>query len=463
MRGVLLLLLLLLLAPAVAVGQTTTTPDSEFNLRTPPPQTIPSAPRTEFPVPVPAARRPVQLFDFHPLIGVSEEYTDNFNRTVGNRQNNFRSMLSPGINVLMDAGFLTGEATYTISGFYDTAVDEPGYFNTFAGRLSWEATPRLKLNLAGGVSQNDEPSRADSLGLRQERRKFTTSNASLGADWSVGGNVTASPYYRFLHFDDESGPQTTTQFAGGNISTSIYQIHTLTVGYEYVMSTTLHATTGTSDSDLHGHRFSGSFSRDISQRMTAGVSGGYAFRTQDARGSNAETNFQLWNVSLFDNYALPKLIEFRLSIGVSKLSTERDPFVSTSSSLAYWFGQAVATVAVVRGLSETFDGGQNQGVVKTTGATGSLAYSFTPSLSGLASVAYHENEFTGVGGTPTATAVGTSPTRTERVLVGSIGLTFQIVRWLSSSLLYSYSRTTSNDVDGEIRENRVRASLNFIF
>src|SRR5207245_982790 len=209
---------------------------------------------------------------------------------------------------------------------------------------------RLKLNLAGGVSQNDEPSQADSLGLRQERRKFTTSNASLGADWSVIGNVTASPYYRFLHFDDESGPQTTTQFAGGNISTSIYQIHTLTVGYEYVMSTTLHATTGASDSDLHG----------------------YAFRTLDARGPDAETNFQLWNVSLFDNYALPKLIEFRLSIGVSKLSTERDPFVSTSSSLAYWFGQAVATVAVVRGLSETFDGGQNQGVVKTTGATGSL-------------------------------------------------------------------------------------------
>jgi len=120
-------------------------------------------------------------------------------------------------------------------------------------------------------------------------------------------------------------------------------------------------------------------------------------------------------------------------------------------------------VAVVRGLSETFDGGQNQGVVKTTGATGSLAYSFTPSLSGLASVAYHQNEFTGVGGTPTTTAVGTSPTRTERVLVGSIGLTFQIVRWLSTGLHYSYSRTTSNDVDGEIRENRVRASLNFIF
>src|SRR5436305_13598334 len=105
MRGVLLLLLLLLLAPAVAVGQTTTTPDSEFNLRTPPPQTIPSAPRTEFPVPAPAARRPVQLSDFHPPIGVSEEYTDNSTRPVTNRQDNFRSILPPGMNVRMDPGF----------------------------------------------------------------------------------------------------------------------------------------------------------------------------------------------------------------------------------------------------------------------------------------------------------------------------------------------------------------------
>src|SRR5438445_2396866 len=403
MRGV--LLLLLLLAPAVAVGQTTTTPDSEFNLRTPPPQTIPSAPRTEFPVPVPAARRPVQLFDFHPLIGVSEEYTDNFNRTVTNRQDNFRSMLSPGMNVLMDAGFLTGQATYTISGFYDTAVDEPGYFNRFAGRLSWEATPRLKLNVRGLVSQNDEPSQADSLGLRQERRKFTTSNASLGADWNVSGNVTASPYYRFINFSDESGLQTTTQSVGTNVSTSIYQIHTLTVGYEYLTSTTLHATPGTGigDSDLHGHQFRASFSRDISQRMTAGISGGYGFRTGDERGPDAETNFRLWNVSLFDNYVLPNRIEIRVNIGVSKLSSESDPIVSTSSSLSYWFGEAVATVAVVSGLSETFAGGLNQGVVKTTGATGSFTYPFTPSFRGLARVAYHQNEFTGIGVAATTT------------------------------------------------------------
>jgi len=246
-----------------------------------------------------------------------------------------------------------------------------------------------------------------------------------------------------------------------NVSTSIYQIHTLTVGYAYLESTTSNATTGTStgDSDIHGHQFSASFSRDISQRMTAGISGGYAFRTQDVRGPDAETNYRVWNVSLFDNYALPNRIEIRVNIGVTKLSTE-DPFVSTVSSLSYWFGQAVASVGVVRGLSETFSGGQNQGVVKTTGATGSLTYPFTPSFRGVASVAYHENEFTAIGGAPATTALGA---RTEKVLVGSIGVTFQILRWLGSGLGYSYSSTTASNVDGDIVENRVTASLNFAF
>ena len=112
------------------------------------------------------------------------------------------------------------------------------------------------------------------------------------------------------------------------------------------------------------------------------------------------------------------------------------------------------------GSSETFSGTLNQGVVETTGVTGSFTYSFTPSFRGLAGVSYYENDFTGVGGTP---GIGTSTPRTERVLGGSIVLTFQILRWLNSSLEYTYSRTTQSDVDGQITENRVRASLNCAF
>ena len=140
MVAVFVVLLLVGAGPAVAGAQTTgtTTPPSaaDFNLRTPPAPTIPSRPEIVFPVPPPPAARPVQLFEFHPLAGVSEEYTDNFNRTVRNRTENFRTSVSPGMSVQMDAGMLTGLATYTISGFHDSSIDELGYFNVFAGRLT---------------------------------------------------------------------------------------------------------------------------------------------------------------------------------------------------------------------------------------------------------------------------------------------------------------------------------------
>jgi hypothetical protein len=65
----------------------------EFDPRTPPPQTIPSRPEITFPV-TPPGKRPVHLFELPPLIGLSEEYTDNFNLTPSNHKSNFRSMLS---------------------------------------------------------------------------------------------------------------------------------------------------------------------------------------------------------------------------------------------------------------------------------------------------------------------------------------------------------------------------------
>src|SRR6266850_7126261 len=112
MVAVFVLLLLIVAGPSVAGAQTTgtSTPPStsDFNPRTPPAPTIHSGPEIVFPVPPPAAARPVQLFEIHPLVGVSEEYTDNFNRTVRNRTENFRTSVSPGMSVQMDAGTLTG-------------------------------------------------------------------------------------------------------------------------------------------------------------------------------------------------------------------------------------------------------------------------------------------------------------------------------------------------------------------
>jgi len=469
MVAVFVLLLLIVAGPSVAGAQTTgtSTPPStsDFNPRTPPAPTIHSGPEIVFPVPPPAAARPVQLFEIHPLVGVSEEYTDNFNRTVRNRTENFRSSVSPGVSVQMDAGTVTGLATYTISGFHDSSLDELGYFNVFAGRLSWDATPRLKLTATGALNQSDAPGQADRLGLRIERRKFTGTNGSVAADWSLD-SVTLSPYYRLSLFSEDSGADTISHTLGLSTSVTLFRIHTLTLGYEHLTSETSATAGPGTESETNGHQFTVAFSRDVSERTAVGITGSYAFRTQDEKRPDAETDFRRWAAGAFANYSIPGTIALRINVGVSQLTTDRsdfDPVLSSSSSLSYWFGQAVVGVTFERGYSETFAEGQNQGVVLTTGGGVSLYYPFTPAFGGRVNIAYRENEFTGIGGTPTAITTGGSNTRTDKVLTATIGVSYQILRWLGTSLDYSYSLTDSSDVDGDIKENRVRLALNFAF
>lgn len=475
MAGVLVLLLLALL-PGVAAGQITQPPpptrqqqEIEAEVRTPPPATIPSAPRILLPPPTPPGARPVQLFEFHPGVSVSEEYSDNFNRTPRSRQENFRSTLAPALTVLLDSGFLTGLATYSLAGSYDTSLpDELSLFNSLVGRLSLEATPRLKLTATEALTQSDQPDQADRLGLRQARRKFTSNAFSLGAVYSIA-NVDLMPSYRLSTFSEDDGGETTSHTIGASASTVVLKTNTVTLGYEYLKTDTTEgdsSTTSTtalpgSRTQTTGHRVSGSVAHQITERSTVGVSGAYAWRAQDKTNPASETDFTQRTVSLFNSYVIPNTIALRGSIGVSQLTggtASGDPLLSTSSTLSYWFGQAVATLGVERGFSETFAETENNGVVQTTGYTGSLSYPFTPSFKGLASVSYRENEVTGVGST-----TGTGP-RTDNVLTGTLSFSYQILRWLGSTLEYRYSETSSTDPDRDnIKENRLKLVLTASF
>jgi hypothetical protein len=474
-----LVLLLCLLLPGLAAGQTTQPPSRteqqqqiETDVRTPPPPTIPSTPRIPLPAPPPEAVRPVQLFELRPGVGLSEEYSDNFNRSARNKQENFRTTLSPALTVLLNAGFLTGRAAYTLAGSYDSSLpDELSLFNSLSGRLSLEATPRLKLNASYGLTQSDQPSQADRLGLRQERQKFTSNAVSLDALYSLA-NVDLKPYYRLSSFSQDEGSDTTSHAIGASASTVVFKTNTVTLGYEYLKSESEQGGSGATGattlpetrSQITGHQVNGSVARELTPRSTVGVSGAYSMRTQERTNPASESDFSQRTVSLFNSYVIPNTIALRGSIGVSQLigdTSSGQPLLSTSSSLSYWFGQAVASLSMERGFSETFSEGENRGVVQTTGYSGSLSYPFTPSFSGRASVSYRENEVTGVGATGSSTGSGA---QTDNVLTGTISFSYQILRWLGSTLEYNYSKTSSSEADRDnITENRFKLALTASF
>ena len=80
--------------------------------------------------------------------------------------------------------------------------------------------------------------------------------------------------------------------------------------------------------------------------------------------------------------------------------------------------------------------GQNFGIVQTSGYSGSFLYTFTPLLSGNAQVAYTTNSSTGVG--------NNSSSPDSNTLTAGAGLNWRILRWLSSTLQYTYTLQSSS-------------------
>jgi hypothetical protein len=465
-----LVLLLLLSLPGIAAGQAPIVPPSPaagaeiiIDPRTPPPATIPSAPEIIVPVLPPEARRPAKIFDIRPSLGISEEYSDNFNQTRENKVSNFRSAITPGLLVLFDRAFLTGQAAYTPTAFYDTADDTAGLNHAFTGHIAWQATPRLRLSASDAFAHTDEPSRADRLELRRGREKFTTNVFSLTSDYHLEP-YTLQGHYRHSFFSSDDST-TISHTPGVTGSVNLARINTLTLGYEYLASeTTVEGTptatsvslfgTPTEDTTTTGHQVTGTYSREVSRLLTAGVTAVYALREQDR--STDTTDFTRKSVSLFTNYVLPEKFVVRGNIGVAQLGSDNKVLLITNSDLSYYLGRAVFGLRAERGFSETFEQGQNFGVVETSAVSGSVRYEFTPLLSALVSGTYRENKFTGEGG-------GSQAGRDDETIIARANLTYQIFRWLSATLDYTHTDTKSSDALASYLENRVRLALTASF
>jgi hypothetical protein len=430
-----------------------------------PPATIPSAPQRVLPEALGVP--PTAVFQLQSGVTFSEEYTDNFNLTRTDKESNFRSSLSPALRLIINSAFTKGVIGYTFSPSHDSSTDDVQYFQSLLGQVTWEANPRWRLTLADVLTRSDQPADADRLGLRQQRQTFTSNTFALTSDYLIG-TIATQQYYRLSMFDNEDGAKTTSHVAGLSATVPLYSTNSLTSGYEYLTSETDEGGGDGPISDrsrqfgdeTSGHRVTAAFTRQVSTLRSVGLASSYAFRrVTDDSGDN---DFQLWNVSAFTKYTLPGRLTLRGSLGLSGLVGESGisdgPNVSTASSLTYQFVRTIVVLSLDRGFSETFSDGENFGVVKTEGATGSLSYSFTPNVSGTVSGFYRRNRFTDAG------SVDSSDGDRTQNWGGALALSWRIWRSILVDLSYTYLKYKDQDnADNNYSENRVRAGLSLSF
>ena len=436
--------------PAVERGPTPIPTDP--SLPTPPSPSIPSG--VPFPLPPLQAvvARPGPLFEVHPFVTLSEEYTDNFRLTADDKEDNFRTSLAPGLTLIVRGGRTTGVMSASLAVTHDTITDEVRAIITgvLGGELSYEVTPRLRLTVSDFFTRSDEPALSDRLNLRRERSTYASNTLTASADWLIG-RVSTREYYRWTTFFSDQ--DTETHALGASASTLILPRTTLSAGYEH-----LRTDSDGAGGDLVGHEFTASVGRSIGNFASAGVSGSYALRSSTDGNGDSVNDFTRWSAAVFGSYGLPGRWSLSASLGYSQV--ERDDGrtfsgITSTASLSYFFARAVASLVYEQGFSETFATGENFGVVQTRGLTASLSAPLTPAITGVARAFYRENEFTGVGGGPADT--------TEETWGGSLGFSVQILRWLNMGLDYTHRRISASARGGEIVENLARVSFTAAF
>jgi hypothetical protein len=434
---------------------------------------------------------PVALFEFHPSLMLREEYSDNFFLEPGRGVSNFRTTIGPGFTALANTAKTQGAASARLDVAFDTAEDtrRQNFFPNISASVQHTPEPRLRLSLIETLASGDDSSQSDRTGIRAaERRQYYTNSLTLAADWQIDQIATRAYYANSFSIGSSTSgasqnldDRQVSHVLGLGASAPVGITNTVRVGYELSLSQ------GSTDS--LGHFFTASFFRQLSLYSTAGISTSYSVQSRD--------NSTVWNVSLFTAYGLPTGFSVSGSLGYSRFTSDSGndgSGVSTNTTISYVFGRVYTSLSVFQDYRQTFTTGEDVGIVLTRTVSATVSAPITAATSGSLTGSYSENEPTGSGndrnnntskflsGTASIGSLyfsaGVRVTHGENQLIGPINeptgqarrtLTYgafvnvPIATWLGLMLDYNYLKRTDISGRGDVKENRVSATLQATF
>lgn len=404
--------------------------------------------------------------EFHPTARLSEEYSDNFFQTSSGAKDNFRTALGPGFILLLNGARTFGALTTTVGLVHDTASNSGNEVKVFPSlnlAVRYVLSPRLALTLTDTFVRNDSSNTLDQLGIRQGRQISDTNTLGLAVDWLVG-RIATQAYYRNVLFFNESGgnegnvntqnnqADSVTNIVGANASTRIATDYLVRAGYEFSATTTTNGN-NINGGDNTSNTIFASASRQFGLYTSGGIIGSYQWQNQN--------DTTVWNTSLFGAYGLPTGLSLSASVGYSVLNSntqDNEGTVSANVNASYRFTRAVIAVGVFQDFRQTAQQGQNFGTVQTRTYFGNFLYQLTPFISSTLNASYSENEPTGTG--------NVNNNGTSKTLAYGAGINWQVLRWLTASLRYTYTKQTGQNTfnqgvtgSGNFAENRATLSL----
>jgi hypothetical protein len=464
-------------------------PPSQTNIPSPFPYATPGAPGAAPGTPgffggipnltVPGAFAPAvttvrgATLEFHPTARTALEYSDNFFQTSSRAEDNFRSILGPGFTLLLNGARTFGTLSTTVDLVHDTAPDSGDEIKVFPSlnlALRYALTPRLALTLADTFIRNDAAATADQFGIRRGRQTFDINTLSLTADWLIDLVATQAYYRNVLFFNEDDGNRgqsgqlngsnredTITHILGLNAATRFAENYIVRGGYEFSYTDEVSGGNGNGTGNGTGtsHTVFASVARQLGLYTSAGISSSFQYQLNEST--------KIYNASLFGAYGLPTGLSLSASVGYSILDSDENDnegTVSANVNASYRFARAAISVGVFQDFRQTAQQGQNFGTVETRTYFGSFLYQLTPFINAVLNASYSENSPTGTG--------NVNNSGTQKALTYGAAVNWQILRWLTASLQYTYTKQTGTTAfdqsqssfgNGDFAENRAILSL----
>src|SRR6266536_1153558 len=179
---------------------------------------------------------------------VSEMWTDNFNFSSTDKQSDYRTVIGPGANLLINGPTTKGTLSGTWGFTYDTAASSSDNFNllpSLNASIVQIFTPRLSATVTDSYVRNNSPYQSNQFGLTTQRQTFTSNSFSLGLNYLID-RIATSVYYRNSYYTTGSsnGSNTSSNILGASASTPIGVFNTVSLGYEYSWSDTSGTSSG---------------------------------------------------------------------------------------------------------------------------------------------------------------------------------------------------------------------------
>ncbi len=378
-----------------------------------------------------------------PRVSSGVEYTDNFFLTNDNpgseKESEWITAISPGVTLDITSRAADLSLSYDPSYIMYDNYSDRDYWSHAASLIgNWRTTRHLNMELTHDYLKTEDPIDEEDLTVRRGRNPYTRNTTGARIDYQFGADNTAyiDGLYSFLENEDPA-IEDSDRYGGSagvtywlNIRWGV-DLVAETYRAEYEESDDFEDTAG---------------SIRLNYRFNPHFTGFTAYRHTLNQFDDDINDYKIYDGSIGFDYAINPTTD--LSVEVHYFVRDFDQSQDESETpvnfdLTKRFQHGAISFIGEGGYDRTTVSAENLGYYIYYGAAVSADYEFTSRISGdiLAGYTYRDYQ-------------DQIPRREDDIIRAGCGLSFQLLRWLSARLGYTYDSVESSMEEEDYVENR---------